>query len=166
MELLKESLDNFDWQLFADWYRIFMATVAQQQTCYNIAYRKYNALGGETQQLADAARLLTDQIAVVEAQLPKGCKLNQAPGPRFWQANDLVFLLGGREMPPSKRYDDNGQYAPQSNLLCRLENQYITAATANQVTVTAANFADCAADPERTAGFRHFQQPAVRGTDP
>lgn len=142
-QLLQESLDNFDWQLFADWYRIFL-TPDQQQTCYNIAYQKYGDRSGQTQQLAAAAKTLNDQIAAVEAQLPEDCELRKSPAPRFWQANDPVFLLGGADLPPSGRYDDNGQYNGRGLLPCRLQDQYVTAATANQVTVTAADFATSA----------------------
>ncbi|WP_141715832.1 hypothetical protein [Burkholderia ubonensis] len=140
VQLLAESLANFNWQMFADWYRIFMAVASQQQTCYNIAYRKYGGLAAQTQQLDAATKTLDDQIAAVEAQLPPDCMLQKSPAPRFWQANDLVFMLGGKDLPPSNRYDDNGQYAPTGNLRCRLQDRSITSATANQVTVDAGDF--------------------------
>ena len=140
VQLLTESLANFNWQLFADWYRIFMAVASEQQTSYDVAYRKYGDLAGQARQLDTATKTLADQIAAVEAQLPPDCVLQQTPAPRFWQANDLVFLLSGKNLPPCNRYDDNGQYAPHGNLKCRLQDQTIVSATANQVTVDARNF--------------------------
>ncbi len=140
VQLLQESLANFDWQLFADWYRIFMMPPQQQQTCYNIAYQKYGARTAQVQQLATATAALDEQKGKVEEQLPSDCQLRETPAPRFWQANDLVFLLGGKALPSSGRYDSNGQYAGHGLLPCRLQDQYISAATAKGVTVTAANF--------------------------
>lgn len=141
VQLLQESLENYRWQLFADWYRIFMAISSQQQTAYNIAYQKYTGLEAQTQQLANATAVLNQQIALVNSQLPPGCALEQVPALRYWQANDPVFLLGGEAMPPAGRYGSNGQFNANGYLLCRLENQFITSATANKVTVDGDTFA-------------------------
>ncbi len=158
VQLLQESLANFQWQLFADWYRIFMAVSTEQQTAYNIVYQKYNDLNVQTQQLAIATDILNQQIAIVNAQIPKDCELQQVPAPRYWQANDLVFLLGGEALPAANRYGNNGQFTPDGYLVCRLEDQFITSATANNVTLSASTFSLCEpADAERLACARHFQ---------
>ena len=93
-QLLQESLSNFDWQLFTDWYRIFMMP-AQQQTCYNIAYQKYGARTAQVQQLATATATLNGQKTKLEALLPKDCKLRETPAPRF--------LDGQRSGVPAQR---------------------------------------------------------------
>ena len=139
-QLLQESLANFDWQLFADWYRIFMMP-AQQQTAFNIAYQKYLARAAPAQELVQAVQTLDTQEAAVEALLPQDCRLRQTAAPRHWQPNDLVFLLSGSNLPPSGRYGRSGQYDGRGLLKCRLEDQTISAATANGVTVTVADFA-------------------------
>jgi len=144
VQFLQQSLASFQWQLFADWYRIFMATVGQQQTAYNIAYQKYNDLSTQTDQLEAATKTLNDQIDAVQAQLPEDCELQQTPAPRYWHANDLVFLLSGKDLPGSKRNSTIGQPESQTNLICRLQNQYINGATANNVTVNAGRFSSSA----------------------
>jgi hypothetical protein len=146
VQLLLESLANFDWQLFADWYRIFMVP-AKQQICFNIAYQKYQDRTAQTDQIDAATGTFEDQFQKVKGQLPEDCELQKTPAPRFWQANDPVFLLGGSDLPPGGRYDRSGQYTGRGLLTCRLQDQCITAAAANHVTVSAANFSASALPP-------------------
>lgn len=144
MQLIQEGIANANWQLFADWYRIFMSKPAGQQTAYDVAYAQYQAVQGQGQALSDANAKLQAQYDKVVAMLPPGCSLEQVPAPRFWQPSDPVFLLGGSALPPMNRYGCNGQYDADGYLICRLPGQVVTAAAADGVTVTAQDFSSLA----------------------
>lgn len=144
VQLLQASLANEQWQLFADWYRIFMAASKDQQTAYDIAYQKYNGLGTLVQQLAAATATLDQQHAAVEARLPEGCALKQTAAPRYWQGNDPVFLVGGADMPAAGRYGAEGQFNADGYVACRLPGQLLVSSSANKVTVAASAFTPAA----------------------
>ncbi|HWJ93729.1 MAG TPA: hypothetical protein VNT33_03340, partial [Telluria sp.] len=144
VQLLQACIENEQWQLFADWYRIFMAGSKDQQAAYNIAYQKYNSMDTLAQQLASASATLDRQYAAVKAQLPEACTLQKTAAPRYWQGADPVFLIGGPEMPPAGRYGTEGQFNADGYLPCRLPGQLLRSATANKVAVTPSRFAAAA----------------------
>lgn len=144
MQLLQEGIANANWQLFADWYRIFLAAPTNQQDAYDVAYAQYQAVQAQGPLLQQATDKMQQQRDKVIAMLQPGWTLEQVPAPRFWQPSDPVFLLGGPALPPMDRYGCNGQYNPDGYLICRLEGQVVTAAAANGVTVTAQDFSPLA----------------------
>ncbi|MCR9072745.1 MAG: hypothetical protein NXI18_13585 [Alphaproteobacteria bacterium] len=138
VQRLEAEIASYQWQLFADWYRIFMSDTADQQTSYNIAYNKLNGYSTLSGSLATARSALQTQTGVVTAQLPPGASLVQVPAARYWQPSDPAVLLSGDALSPTGR----ARSAAAGGLLpCRLQDQLITAAAANGVTVTSGNFA-------------------------
>lgn len=144
VQLLQSSIENEQWQLFADWYRIFMAKSQDQQAAYNIAYQKYNSMDTLATQLAAASATLEKQYAAVSAQLPEGCVLRKTAAPRYWQGADPVFLIGGADMPAPGRYGGAAQLSADGYLACRLPGQLVVSATANKVSVVPSAFAAAA----------------------
>lgn len=144
VQLLQESLTYAQWQLFANWYRIFMSSSTDQQQAYAIAFAQYQSVAQQASDVPPALAALEAQRAIVAAQVPDGMVLRKVPAPCFWQANDPAFLVGGKDMPPMNRYGKNGQYDPNGYLVCRLAGQLVTRSCANGVAVDASNFAACA----------------------
>ena len=148
LALLIESMAKYQWQLFSDWYRIFMVDdVTLQQGSYDVANNKLKELPRLHRTIELAARAVQIERGALIEQLLDNQQLQQLPAPRFWQPTDLSCLLSGDAdaLPSINRYDNGEQpAAPGGYLRCRLNDQLVTRATVNGLPVGAANFANCA----------------------
>ena len=139
-QLLQASLAKYQWQLFSDWYRIFMSQKSTQQESYNIAYTKYSGITDMQNQVIAACNKENIQQQKVTAQLPEGCILHKVPAPRYWQPTEPVLMLSGNALPSMERYGGDGRFTAKGNLVCRLDSQLLTAVTINQVTINSTDF--------------------------
>lgn len=139
---LSAEMESFCWQLFADWYRIFLSDPTQQQNSYQTTYAKYQALDSRQQALNAAQSELSTKQTALTQKIPSGSTLRQTAAPRYWQPNDPVFLLSGTGLQPSGRL----RSAPNATALlpCQLDDQLITRVGVGGIVVTAANFAAAA----------------------
>ncbi|HEY5981822.1 MAG TPA: hypothetical protein VIT41_19520 [Microlunatus sp.] len=130
--------DWYRWQLFADWYRIFMVDPSQTDDAYAVAQQRY--AGWTT--LSEAQTALTGaadrQYAAVVAQLAATMRLRSAPAARFLQPTDPVVVLSAPGLTFPQRYGSDGRFDADGFLVCRTADQLLTAVTVGRTTLTAA----------------------------
>ncbi|WP_460112228.1 hypothetical protein [Streptomyces platensis] len=129
--------DWYRWQLFADWYRIFMAAPDQQNDAYAIAQQRYGdweALAGKRDELATAA---STQYTKVSHQLGPNMRLRARPAEPFVQPTDPAVLITGDAVSFPARYGGDGRFATDGYLQCRTASQLLTALTVGKTTLTA-----------------------------
>ncbi|AMR33477.1 hypothetical protein A0256_19650 [Mucilaginibacter sp. PAMC 26640] len=154
LNLYQQELDfyinytgRFQWQLFADWYKLVNTTDPSiQNNLYQIIYQNLGIVWPEVQatnktlsdQLSAQKTIVKGQIQTFDAML----ELKPTAPARYWQPNEPVVLLVPEHMSNAIRskalkqnYDANG-YLP-----CRTTQQLITQVVVNSVTVAATQFA-------------------------
>lgn len=141
-DLCQASMGAYRWQLFADWYRIFMANAGSdtQNDAFHVAYYRYAGWSNLSNACVAIQTELSAQLAVVTAQVAEGLKLKAIAAPRYYQPGEPVLLLNAEELQFPSRYGGDDQFNADGYLLCRLDTQTITALTANGESVTAAQF--------------------------
>ncbi len=130
--------DWYRWQLFADWYRIFMIDPARQNDAQAIAQRRYAGWAALAQKRDALAAAATGQYTKVNAQLRTGMRLRSGPAVRFVQPSDPAVLITGAAAGFPERYGGDGRFAG-GFLRCRTGGQLLTTVTAGNTTLTAAS---------------------------
>jgi hypothetical protein len=134
-DFYSDYVGSFQWQLFADWYKLVKATdLPVQNTLYQILY---NNLGRVWPQIQTTSKQLTDQLEAQETTVTnllntfdKALQLKETPGARYWQPNEPVVMIAAdnisnviRSRALKANYDENGY------LHCRTTDQLITVIT-------------------------------------
>lgn len=130
--------DWYRWQLFADWYQIFMVDSDQVDDAYAVAQQRYAGWSTLSGALAELVAAAAKQQAAVVAQLDPTMVLRSAPATRFLQPTDPAVVLSAPGLTFPQRYGGDGQYDADGYLVCRAADQLVTAVAAGQTTVTAA----------------------------
>lgn len=133
-------IDNFRWQLFSDWYRIFKATGSTQSAANLITQYKistWEKLQGDYKQIQGN---LSSQYKKVTGQLGNDFLLKAEPAARCWQPNEPVVVVVSDDILASRRYGGDGGYHPDQYLVCRLTTQTLTAVSINSDQITASQF--------------------------
>jgi hypothetical protein len=131
--------DWYRWQLFADWYRIFMVNAGDQDTAYAAAMQRYggwSTLSGKRDSLDAAA---DKQYAKVVAELGPNMVLRAGPANRFLQPSDPAVVISAPELRFPQRYGGDGRFSPDGYLVCRTDDELLTSVAVGQTTVTAAS---------------------------
>jgi hypothetical protein len=129
--------DWFRWQLFADWYAIFMVDESGQNEAVRIAearYMAWSALNTKRETLAAAARKQHDAVA---GQLAKGMRLRRAPAKRFVQPSDPTVLITGAAVDFPERYGGDGRFNTDGYLVCRTDSQLLQSVAVSGKTLAA-----------------------------
>lgn len=144
-QMAMDQGQSYRWQLFSDWYRIFMADKQEQQRSATIAFNKLNGWNEITEQQNQLYGLFQSQLSVVQSQLSTSQTLKQIPAPRYYQSLEPALLLSGPELPPVNRYGNNGRYDKKNGyLFCKLNSQNLISLTAYNKTVNANDFSSVA----------------------
>lgn len=140
-DFCQRHMDAFRWQLFADWYRIFLAADSQTQNeAFQVAYHRYGAWGGLSDACAAISKNLSAQMTVVEGQLGDDLMLKPGPAPRYYQPGEPVLLLSSPDLRYPARYGGDDQHSDDGYLLCRLTDQLLTQVKANGQALGASQF--------------------------
>lgn len=139
-DLAAVELQQFQWQLFADWYRLVNVASAHLGAAETTLSTRLALSPTVQKNLGDAEQALSDQLAVVDAMLSDAWVLKAIPAPRFWQPNEPVVLLAGDGVDTSGRHGGDGAHREDGNLACRLTTQLVTSATAGAATLNASGF--------------------------
>ncbi len=155
-DLASLEVGQYQWQLFADWYRLFQVDPNYQTEAFNSLSRRLDLWGAIQQNLATAQAALAAQTAVVTPMLGKTWELKEIPAPRFWQPSEPVVLMAGPEIAAARRHGGDGRFDAAGYLVCRLTSAVVTAATVavgSPVTISAGQFS--AALPPAPNGLPH-----------
>jgi hypothetical protein len=131
--------DWYRWQLFADWYRIFMVNADEQDDAYVVAQQRYagwSTLSGKLDTLNASAAKLHDTVV---AALGPNMVLRAGPASRFLQPSDPAVVISAPELQFPQRYGGDGRYSPDGYLVCRTADQLVTSVSVGQTTLTAAS---------------------------
>jgi len=137
------EMEQYRWQVFADWYRIIQVDQANQnealntlpghlQYWTNIQQNVVNAQTQRDQQLAAINQMLTGQNMI----------LKEVPAPHYWLPNEPVVLIAGQNINAARRYGGDGRFHDQGYLVCRLTTQVLTAFQINVNVSTTLNAAE------------------------
>lgn len=141
-------LNDYRWQLFADWYRIFLANDDTQNLAYQVAYHRYGNYPPLVEECQQKLAALQAQTQVVNGQLGQGFLLKPLPAPRYYQGTEPVVLLAGDEaLRYPSRYGGDGDDDPQGYLICRTTDQILGGLAIQSTTVSAATFGTMLATP-------------------
>ena len=130
--------DWYRWQLFADWYRIFIVDADLQDDAYAVAQQRYAGWATLSAAQATLAGAVGRQHAAVVAQLATTMRLRSAPAARFLQPTDPAVVLSAPGLAFPQRYGSDGRYDEDGFLVCRTADQLVTAVSVEQTTLTAA----------------------------
>lgn len=143
-DLAGAELEQYRWQLFADWYRLVQVSPANLNAASNALSTRLALRQTIEQNLAGAQAALKAQCDVVEPMLGTAWALKKIPAPRFWVPNEPVVLMAGPEIAAARRHGGDGRFEQAGNLVCRLTTQLVTAATVQEtdkVSLLASSFA-------------------------
>ena len=156
LNLLQQQYDlctaHVQWfrrQLFADWYRIFMAK--DPNAAFQAAAERYGAWPELEKDCAEMAKALAEQATVVETQLGSELKLKAVPATRYEQPEDPVVLLAGEGLEYPSRHGGDGRYDAAGHLVCRTGDQLLTAEEVAGKAIAAVDFTAVTAP----AGLEH-----------
>jgi len=139
-DLCQSAMIQFRWQLFADWYRIFVADQDTQNLAFQVAYRKYAEWGNLSNENDAIVTKLTTQLATVQGELSDGLILKEIPAPRYYQPGEPVVLISGDGLEYPERYGGDGRFNANGYLVCRLNNETLTAVTVQKTSIPASRF--------------------------
>jgi hypothetical protein len=147
------AIDSRRRQIFADWYkymvRAYPPTMMEEGTLGHLLAAPSTVgdidvgditdfIGSEIEDLNGAISELDGLRAVLDAKrlalekkLGERYRLMRLGAPRYWQANDPVFLLSGRDVMPSRRYAGDVGCDAKGNLICRLSSAIISMMAVN-----------------------------------
>lgn len=131
--------DWFRWQLFADWYRIFMIDPAERNTAYQLAQRRYGGWDALAQRCDGLVRAAQTQYEQVIGELGPDMRLREAPASRFLQPSDPAVLVTGEAIDFPARYGGDGRFHPDSYLVCRTGDQLLSSVAVGSTTLAAAD---------------------------
>ncbi|EPG75060.1 hypothetical protein LEP1GSC058_0064 [Leptospira fainei serovar Hurstbridge str. BUT 6] len=125
-------------QVFADWYKfiasLYPATGNTPPVSSNDIRQFIEANVGDQSQfqvLNNNLSTLTSEIQSlsqkISDEIGKGYSLKAIEAPRFYQPNDPIVLISGKDLQPSGRYGFDGAFSESGKLLCRIDSQTITA---------------------------------------
>lgn len=142
-DLATTEVQQYRWQLFADWYRLVQVN-ATDTTAANATLSSRLARWPTIQRnLATAQDMVEKQRAVVTSMLGSAWELKPVPAPRFWVPNEPVVLLAGPDVAAARRHGGDGRYEANGNLVCRLTTDLVSAATVSvtsPVTISGSRF--------------------------
>ena len=127
-DLAVVEVQQYGWQLFADWYRLMQVDPGSFDAASNALSDRLALQPVVQQVLADARAALTAQLAVIQPMLGSAWALKQVPAPRFWTPNEPVVLIASRDVLTTQRHGADGRYDKDGNLVCRLTSRLVTAA--------------------------------------
>lgn len=139
-DFCQAHMNAYRWQLFADWYRIFLADPNTQNEAFQVAYHRYGAWGDLSAACAAIAQNLSAQTTVVEGQLGTDLILKAMPAPRYYQPGEPVLLLDSPDLQYPARYGGDEQHSADGYLFCRLTDQLVTEVSANGQPLRAGQF--------------------------
>ncbi len=137
---------GFQWQLFADWYRMVNTKDANlQNTLFQLIYNSigntWPSIQATSNQLATQLNEQTAYVNELISTIDNTLQLKETSPARYWQPNEPVMLVIPANMTNAVRgksivanYDDSGY------LKCRTVAQIISAIVVNNITVTAGQF--------------------------
>ena len=129
--------DWYRWQLFTDWYRIFMADPDTRTAAVAIATQRYgNWQAIDRQREASEAAAARQRDAVL-AQLGDGLELRAGSAAAFVQPADPAIVIASDEITFPARYGGDGRFRPDGYLACRAGGRLLTGVTAGGTTLTA-----------------------------
>jgi hypothetical protein len=129
--------------LFADWYRIFMAS--DPNTAFQAATERFSAWPRLEAQAAEIAAELKGQREAVAARLGTELELKEAPATRFQQPTDPVVMLTGEELEYPERHGGDGRFDAAGHLVCRTSEQLLGAEEVEGEAIAASDFTGVAA---------------------
>lgn len=135
-DLATVEVQQYKWQLFADWYRLVQVDQADTIAASNTLSNRLALWPAIQQNLTDAQTALTEQLAIVDPMLGSAWVRKVVPAPRFWAPNEPVVLMAGAGVATTGRHGGDGAYDAGGYLVCRPTTQLVTAATV-EVTTTA-----------------------------
>ncbi len=118
-DIYQYYIEEYKWQLFSDWYRIFEANDDSKNTAYMTAMHRYKAWKGIKNTLSEIQSKLKSQLTVVQNQLGDSLELKTMQAPSYLQPNEPVMLLVGDEISPALCYGGDGRYNEDGYLVCR-----------------------------------------------
>jgi hypothetical protein len=138
------EVEQYRWQVFADWYRIFQVDVSSQNYAFNTFVAHYQLNQTVQQNLTAAQTQCAHQLTAVKNML-SGQKLvlKALPAPVYWAPNEPVVLVAGQDIEAARRYGGDGRFHDEGYLVCRLTTQVLTAIQVNvngPVTLDASQF--------------------------
>lgn len=154
-------VQNFQWQLFSNWYRLMKTTVpAIRNKLYALIMQRVSVDWKNVQlQFEQFTNQFQNQESTVTQQLAnlgEAYKLKKADAPRYWQPNEPVVLITTSEQQrlrfgkaAQQRYGKGAQHSyvsagqPETDnyLFCRLTTQLLTAITVASKNISSGDFA-------------------------
>lgn len=132
--------DAFQWQTFADWYRIFLATPETQNIAFGVAARDLQNWSTLSTAVAALKGRRDEQLKIVQDQVSSELVLRIIPADRYRQPSEPCILLTAPELQYPVRYGGDGSFREDGFLLCRLVPQILTAIAVNGQSVAASRF--------------------------
>ena len=145
-DLCSAHVNWFRWQLFADWYRIFMAK--EPNASFQAAAERYGSWSELETECNEIAAARKAQLAAVKAQLGSELKLKEVPATRYEQPDDPVVLLTGEGLEYPSRHGGDGRFDNAGHLVCRTSDQLLSAEEVAGKAIAASQFASVTAPAE------------------
>ncbi|WP_157653846.1 hypothetical protein [Burkholderia ubonensis] len=157
LDAANQEVRDTQWQLFADWTRIFEVDPKDQNLAFNAFNAQFKLQPDIAQNLTDATTARDTQKAAVQNMLSSDLTLTEIPAPRYCTATEPVILLAGDAAAPALRYGGDGRYHPSGFLVCRLDTDLLqTLSIGPSTTLQAGQYATLA-----PATPNHLPNPAI-----
>jgi len=145
LDLAAADMSAYQYELFADWYRIFAANESDvQNVAFLLAEHRYGNWATITQAYTAIQTNVNNQLLVVQGMLDSSLQLKSTPAPRYWQPSEPALLLASADLAPAVRYGGDGRFTADDTLECRSTTQLLTTETVNGVTIAASQFSSYA----------------------
>jgi len=129
LDMATYEISQYQWQLFASWYRIIEVVPANATAAYNSLSSLINNWKSVQDAYAKAEKNKSDQYNLVQGMLGNDLVLKKIPAPPFYQPNEPVMLLASNSFKAARRYGGDGDHHLQGYLMCRLSTQCLTSIT-------------------------------------
>jgi hypothetical protein len=139
-DIAAEQVRQAKWELFSDWYRLFVVSGTDQGAALNTFNRQLGLLRSASDWRESAAADAATQRTTVEEMLSGDLTLARVPAPRYYRATDPVILLASDAAAVSERYGGDGRYHPNGYLACRLDTEVLRELRVGPVTLRASQF--------------------------
>ena len=128
-DLANKEIQQYYWQLFAEWYRIIQVSSDDASKAYNALYSLIQLNPKIQTNYASAQQKSDDQKKLVEGMLDPSLALQANPGPAFLRPNEPSLLFEGDLFKAVRRHGGDGLYQEDGYLVCRISNREIRAFT-------------------------------------
>lgn len=140
LDQVESKINEYLWQLFSDWYRIFAALASgtySDTQAYNNAIERYRNYGKLNAKRVAQKQIFEEQCKIVRGQMPIGGNLILKPiaAPRYYQPAEPVVLIRSPDLKYPSRYGGDGQFDKENGCLrCRLDDSIMSEVTINEKT--------------------------------